>query len=179
MLILSSGGRLHYRKVDLGLRYHVPNKFKGPEGYAHHLLFMFYLFRDECELKVGQPSSYSSKLGEPGVIEVINNNKSLVEPYNHLVNDAFLNYRSDISLSLDPFSQEENDDVENELIEINEQTEISGQVTDNRNNQTYSEAVSSQLQATIISDSEINSKTRSLSLKQRQIFDFIFNWVKL
>ena len=117
-------------------------------------------------------------MSEPGVIEVINNNKNLFEPYNHLVNDAFLNYRSDISLSLDPFSQKEND-VENELIEINEQTEISGQFTDNRNNQTYSEVVSSQLQATIISDSEINSKTRSLSLKQRQIFDFIFNWVKL
>ena len=103
----------------------------------------------------------------------------MVEPYNDLVNEAFLNYRSDISLSLDPFSQQENDDVENELIEINEQIEISGQVIDNRNNQTYLEAVSSQLQATILSDNEINSKTRSLNLKQRQIFDFTFNWVKL
>ena len=52
---------------------------------------------------------------------------------------------------------------------------ISGQDIDNRNNQTYSEAVSSQLQGTIISDSEINSIIRSLNLKQRQIFDVIFN----
>ena len=140
---------------------------------------MFYPFRDECELTVGQLSSYSSKLSQPGVIEVINNNKSLVEPYSDLVNDAFLDYRSDISPSWDPFSQQEYDDVENELSEINEQTEISGQDIDNRNNQTYSEAVSSQLQGTIISDSEINSIIRSLNLKQRQIFDFIFNWAKL
>ena len=49
----------------------------------------------------------------------------------------------------------------------------------NRNNQTYSEAVSSQLQAVILSDSEINSKIRSVNLKQRQIFNFIFNWAKL
>ena len=39
--------------------------------------------------------------------------------------------------------------------------------------------MSSQLQATIYSDSEINNKVRSLNLKQRQIFNFIFNWAKL
>ena len=65
VLVLCSGEKLHYRKVELVLRFHVPNKFKDPEGYAHHLLFMFYPFRDECELKVGQPSSYYSKLSEP------------------------------------------------------------------------------------------------------------------
>ena len=58
-------------------------------------------------------------------------------------------------------------------------TEISGQDINNRNNETYAEAVSSQLQATILSDIEINSKIRSLNFKQRQIFDFIFNWAKL
>ena len=114
-------------------------------------------------------------MSEPGVIEVINNNKGLVEPYSDSVNVAFLIYRSDISPSWDPFSQKENDDAENESSEINEQKEISGQEIDNRNNQTYSEVVSSQLQAAILSDSEINSKIRSLNLKQRQIFDFMFN----
>ena len=31
------------------LRYHFPNIFKDPEGYAYQLLFMFYPFWDECE----------------------------------------------------------------------------------------------------------------------------------
>ena len=84
---------------------------KDPEGYANHLLFMFYPFRDECELKVGQPSSYSTKLCEPGVFEIVNKNKSLVEPYSDLVNAAFLNYRADITPSWDPSSQQENEDV--------------------------------------------------------------------
>ena len=65
---------------------------------------MFYPFRDERELTVGQPSSYSSKLNEPGVIEVINNNKSLVEPYSDLVNYSFVNYRSDNNCKLNFFS---------------------------------------------------------------------------
>lgn len=48
---------------------------------------------------VGEPSSYTSKLSKPGVVEIINNNKCLVEPNSGLVNDAFLNYREDISPS--------------------------------------------------------------------------------
>ena len=84
LLILSSGERLQYQ---------IHNKFKDPEGYADHLLFMVYSFRDECELKLGQPPSYSSKVSESGALEIVNDNKSLVEPYSDLVNTAFLNYR--------------------------------------------------------------------------------------
>ena len=125
LLILSTGERLHYHQVELVLRYHVPNKFKEPESYAHHLLFMFYPFRDECELKLGQPPSYSSKLNEPGVLDMVNYKKILVEPYRDLIDAAFLNYRSDIMPSCDPFSQQENENVESEFheIELNEQTE--------------------------------------------------------
>ena len=180
VLVLSSGEKLHYHKVEMVLRYHVPNKFKDPEGYAHHLLFMFYPFRDECELKVGQLSSYSSKLSEPGALEIGNSNKSLVEPYSDLVNATFLNYRADITSSWDPFSQQKNEDVENELceIELNDQTEISCPDEENQNDENYSETVSSELHTTILSDSEIDSKIRSLNLKQRQINDFIYNWAK-
>ena len=134
VLILSLGKRLNYCKVELVLRYHIPNKYKDPEGYAHHLHFMLYPFRDEWELKVEQSLSYSSNVSEPEVIQVINNNKSLAESYSDLVSDAFVNYGSDISPNWDPFSQRENDDVENELSEINGQTEISGRDIDNWNN---------------------------------------------
>ena len=89
LLILSTGKRLHSRQVELVLRYHIPNKFKDPESYAHHLLFMFYPFPDKCGLKLGQPSSCSSKLNEPGVLDMVNYNKSLVEPYNDLIDAAF------------------------------------------------------------------------------------------
>ena len=64
---------------------------------------MFYPFHDESKLKVGEPLSYPSNLSEPGVLEIVNNNKSLVEPYSDLVNAAFLNYRAEITPSWDPF----------------------------------------------------------------------------
>ena len=50
---------------------------------------MIYSFLDECELKVGQPPSYSSKLNEPGVLDMVNYNKSLIELYSDLVDAAF------------------------------------------------------------------------------------------
>ena len=141
---------------------------------------MFYPFRDEYELKVRQPPSYTSTLSKPGIL-VIRNNKCLVKPYNDLVNDAFLNYKVHISPSRDPFSQKENEDVENELrnIELNEQVEISYKGYNNQKNENYSEIVSSQLLATLLSDSEINDKVRYLDLKQIQIFGFIYHWAQL
>ena len=150
----------------------------SPEGYAHHLLFMFYPFRDECKLKVGESPSYSSKLSEPGVLEIVNNNKKLVEHYSDLINAAFLSYTADITPSWNSFSEQKNKDVENELceIELNDQIEISCPDEENQNDRNYSETVSSELHVTILSDSEINSKIRSLNLIQRQIFDFIENW---
>ena len=41
---------LECRKVKAVLRYHVPNQHKRPEEYAHHILFMYYPFRNEVEL---------------------------------------------------------------------------------------------------------------------------------
>ena len=138
---------------------------------------MFYPFCDEYE---GQPLSYSSKLSEPGLLEIVNNNKSFVEPWRDFINVAFLNYRPDITPSLGPFSQQENEDVKNESckIELNDQTEISCPDEENQYNENYSKILSSELHLIILIDSEINSKITSLNFKQKQIFDFIYNWTK-
>ena len=140
---------------------------------------MLYPFRGECELKLGQPPSYSSKLNKPGVLDTVNYSKSLVEPYGDLIDAAFLNYRSDIMPSWNPFSHQENENVENELheTELNEQTEIDCS-DETQSSLIYPEG-SSHFHIPILSDDEINSKIRSLNLKQRQMFDFIHNWAKL
>ena len=63
-------------------------------------------------------------------------------------------------------------------IELNDQTEISCPDEENQTDENYLETVSSELHTTILSDNEINCKIRYLNLKQRQIFDFIYNWAK-
>ena len=51
---------MKFRKTPYVLQYYVPNKETKPEEYAHHMLFMCYLFRDEKELLRGNPPTYAS-----------------------------------------------------------------------------------------------------------------------
>ena len=71
---LLSNEKMKCRKTPYVLQYYVPNKETKPEEYAHHMLFMYYPFRDEKELLSGNPPTYASKLSEPGVIDLVNQN---------------------------------------------------------------------------------------------------------
>ena len=45
--LMDSNEKMHCRKVRRVLRYHTPNKYRFPEKYVHHLLFLFFPFRPE------------------------------------------------------------------------------------------------------------------------------------
>ena len=78
------------------LRSHVSNKHKYPEQYAHHLLFLFYLFRDKSALLPECDGTYIiSKLIEHHVLEVVNRNKSIIEPHGDIVDSAFSSFKID------------------------------------------------------------------------------------
>ena len=59
--------------------------------------------RNKNELKYGDPPFYTGKLGALGVIDIINNNRSLVEPFTDILDNAFERYNKDIQLNIDPF----------------------------------------------------------------------------
>ena len=69
------------------LQYYVPNKHTHTEEYAHDLLFMYFPFRNENELKLN--NSYAEKLNLPNVLEIINLNRIKVDPYALLVENAW------------------------------------------------------------------------------------------
>ena len=58
---------------------------------------------------------YLRTLGAPGVIDIINNDRSLVEPIIDIVDNALERYNEDIELNIDPFSQLDNDEVKEEI----------------------------------------------------------------
>ena len=94
---LLSNEKLKCHKIPYVIQCYIPNKETSPEEYVHHLFFMYYPFRDEKELLIGNPPSYVSKLSEPGVIEVVNQNYYLIEPFATIVDDAFLRIIWDIA----------------------------------------------------------------------------------
>ena len=79
------------------MRYFVPNRHKYPEKYAHHLLMMYYPFRAESELL---ESTCLEKLSKPGILDIVNENKHIIEPFDELVNEAFRNDRADLETNL-------------------------------------------------------------------------------
>ena len=84
--IMSANEKLKCRKVPYVLKYHVPNQHTHPEEYAHLLLFMYFPFRNENELKLN--NSYAEKLNSSNVLEIINLNHIKVEPYALLVKNV-------------------------------------------------------------------------------------------
>ena len=177
---LLSNEKRKCHKIPYFLQYYVPNKETSPEEYAHHMLFMYYPFRDEKEFWSGYPPTYVSKLSEPGVIEVVNQNYSLAEPFETIVNDAFLRLSCDIDSNMDPYGHQENDEVtenidlnswfsDNSEIDILETTETQSADLGNTNAFTN-------LLRVVPDDNVITENIRSLNMKQRKIFNFVHEW---
>ena len=105
----------------------------------------------------------------------MNNNKSLVESYKDLVNAAFLNYRADVTPNWDPFLSRKMEMLKMICARLNLMIRQKYFVLMKKIN-LMRITQKQKLHTTNLSDSEINSKIRSLDVKQRKIFDFIYNW---
>ena len=171
---MNSKEKLKCRQVKAVLRYHVPNCHKYPEKYAHHLLFMFYPFRNEQDLMSDNSGTYCEKLQEPGVIDIINRNKQVFEPYGNLVESALLNLRTNLASNQDSYANQENDEVEELLETVNalaeDPTEDAVVLDDT--------CVPSTTAPIIMSDNELNTKILSLNQKQREYFEVVYNWAR-
>ena len=102
------------------VQYFAPNKETSPEEYAHHMLYVYYPFRDEKELASGNPPTYAGKLAELGVAEVANQNYPLIEPFVSIVDDAFERLSSHNDNNMGRYDKQENDEVSDKHTEYSE-----------------------------------------------------------
>uniref|UniRef100_A0A7M5V9S6 ATP-dependent DNA helicase n=2 Tax=Clytia hemisphaerica TaxID=252671 RepID=A0A7M5V9S6_9CNID len=170
----SMKGKLKCRKVPLVLRLYEPNRNKNPEDYAHHLLMLYLPFHDENELLSEVEKTYTAKLLEPGVIETIERNRALIQPYAGLVDDALERYRTDLILNMNDYEQQENDDTNAELQSRNQNNEDESE--DESNNDTSGLRAAIPMESILLPDNEINVRIRSLNHQQREVFDIVHKW---
>ena len=113
------------RKKPYVLQFYVPNKETKSEEYAHHMLFMYYSFRDEKERLSENPPKYASKLSEPRVTDLVNQTYSLVEPFSTINDNSFLRLSSDTDNIMNPYGQQEKDEVNDYFTEdiVNSESE--------------------------------------------------------
>ncbi|XP_057316777.1 uncharacterized protein LOC130657796 [Hydractinia symbiolongicarpus] len=172
--LMSSNEKFKCRKVKQVLRLYTPNKHKYPELYAHHLLMVYYPFRNECDLKSAS-GCYVEKLNEPGVLSIINEHKQTFEPFSDLIDTALSNLRTDLLTNQDAFTAHENDEVQDEMIETIDE------IVDDENVVADAVLFDSEINvltnsSEFLSDAELNPMISSLNYKQRQVFDLVYDW---
>ena len=170
--LMNSKEKLKCRKVKNVLRYHVPNRHRKPEKYSHHMLFMFYPFRKEEELKSLETGLYMDKLLDEDVLTIVNRNKEIIEPYGEMVDEAIRDYRDDAISNQDAYAQQENDDVQNQIRNSDDDPDDNPVIFDEEH------VTMPTIQIPLRADEEINTTIRSLNAKQWKIFDFVHNWAK-
>ena len=55
-------------------------------------------------------------MSEPGANKVVNQNYSLVEPFATIIDDSFLRISCDIESNMDPYGQQENNKVTENIV---------------------------------------------------------------
>ena len=73
---------MHCQKVTRILQYHMPNKLLYPEKFTHHVMLLFFKYRDEKQFLSGCPPLYQNNLREQLVPDFENGNKINL---NHMV----------------------------------------------------------------------------------------------
>ena len=109
--LVISGETIRCHKVRRILLYHVPNKLLPPDKFAHHMLLLFYPFRDEKELLPGFPPLYQNQLQQQRVQNIVNKNKLKFGPYGDLVDQVYSKFNETFIDNQDPHSQTENDET--------------------------------------------------------------------
>ena len=104
------------------------------------------------------------KISEPGVVDIVNANKLLIEPYGDLVDAAFAHY------NIESHGQQENEDS----IDHSENIEQSNSIgeTDTRHSIGFT-ITTSNLENFRTNDDNLDDRIRSLNTKQRYIFDYV------
>ena len=93
------------------MRYHVPNKDIYPEKFAHHLLFIFYPFRLEDELLIGNPPTYQNTLACASFLSAFNKNRQKFEPHADITEESLANFSHNLQSNQDSYGQIENNET--------------------------------------------------------------------
>ena len=133
---------------------------------------MFFPFRNESDLNATVSRTYSEKLLEPTVTEIVNKNRKACEPFADSVDEAFIDFIAK-PRGMDHQAEQENEDVRDEIIA---NATISDE-TDNNNDETFCVTQVTPL-TPLISDEALGEKIRSLNKLQREISDFVNKWAR-
>ena len=175
------------RKVRAVIRYHKPNKTKEPELYFHHLLMLYYPWRDETHL-LSTDKTYASKFYEPAVQAVVEQNRQNFEPDGDALNEALeylRNNHNNIIHSYDSLNDQENADLHSEIQDelmpeesFNSQSPLHLASTSSQTDQHSNIRITTYNQPAEISDDHLRQCVRTLNKRQQYAYDIVLTWCR-
>ena len=176
------------RKIKAVLRFHTPNKRKESEKFFHHLLMLYFPWRDELADLIGSDQTYASKFYENNVQTVVDSNRAKFEQNADVVSEAleFLRNNGLGNLhSYDSLNDQENADMQCHLegdVPLDESfhaqlPEHLAQSFFAHSNQS-SNAIVAYSHPSDISDDLLRESVRSLNSKQRHAFNTVLTWCR-
>lgn len=175
------------RKVRAVIRYHKPNKTKEPELYFHHLLMLYYPWRDETHL-LSTDKTYASKFYEPAVQAVVEQNRQNFEPDGDALNEALeylRNNHNNIIHSYDSLNDQENADLHSEIQDelmpeesFNSQSPLHLASTSSQTDQHSNIRTTTYNQPAEISDDHLRQCVRTLNKRQQYAYDIVLTWCR-
>ena len=174
------------RKVKAVIRFHKPGKTTDPEKYFHHVLMLYFPWREESDL-IGPEGTYASKLHDPLVRQTVNRNQTSFEPYREAVEEVLEYIQDNPQYSLygerfDAFAEQENCEIHEELLNPTSDNhshmnddEILPELSSGQNAQTTFPVLSS-FQPSQIDDDSLRSLVKSLNKNQRDAYEIVLKW---
>ena len=176
------------RKVKAVVRFHKPSKTTEPERYCHHLLMLYYPWRQESDL-LGHDHKYSTKLGDAAVKLIVQRNQAVFEPFAE-VDEAIESLRSNPQYSIygerfDSFNEQGNSDDQTEFLNSNREPTSAEEdyiasddilMSERISNTSMCLPISSSTVPMEITDDELRATVRSLNSKQRFAYEIILKW---
>ena len=143
------------------------------------MFFMYSSLRDEKELKSGNPSTYRGILEEPVVLDLVNKNYLLVDPFATIFDEAFERLNSDIHTNMESYGLQENLVVNEELAKHsgNSGTESSETMEKQPSDLVNATFLSNAI--TLVTDYVIDQSIRSLNTQQIEVFNVVHQWLEI
>ena len=181
--LMNSKEVMKCRKVKAVIRYHTPNKTKEPDKYFHHLLMLYYPWRQVSDL-LGNEQNYMSKFYEPEVQNVVQRNRNIFEPDAEAVVKALELLRNNHGVlhSYDVINDQENDDLQSQIQNDSNDLDESfnNQISDHLAPSTEQQpagAITTYNQPLQISD-DLRQSVRSLNTQQRKAYNLVLTWCR-
>ena len=143
---------------------YVPSEELQPEKYCHHLLFMYYPFRNENGLLLND--SYCDKLLVPDVLSTVVENRKIFEPDGREIDLALSHVTTSCSENSTTHEGAGAADVENMSEDLSEDILFGVQ------------AGTSLTPVPLMSDDELRIMIQLLNKSQQNIFDETYSWAR-